>query len=111
MPMRNRYDRLHHLEKGLPMLSIRIALLALALLATPSTSGDQSTSAGQQTTSTGTAAISGGVTDAVTGRPIAGASVSISISVTGAAGRPLAPPPMLTDARGRFVVIDLPATH
>ena len=55
---------------------------------------------------TGTGAISGVVTDAVTGRPIAGAVVSLSIQGRGAVGRV---PRMVTDGRGRFVFRDLPA--
>jgi hypothetical protein len=66
--------------------------------------------------STGTAAISGVVTDAVTGRPIAGANVFLTGMVRTANGRPiegsiLQLPRMLTDAHGRFVFVNLPATH
>jgi Carboxypeptidase regulatory-like domain len=54
-----------------------------------------------------TAAISGIVSDAVTGRPIAGASVSVRASQAGVQDTPF-PSPVLTDARGRFVFLDLP---
>ena len=54
---------------------------------------------------TGTAALSGVVTDATTGQPIAGAVVSLS-SV--ARGSFLRTPRMTTDSKGRFVFVSLP---
>lgn len=55
---------------------------------------------------TGTGAISGVVTDGVTGRPIAGAVVYAGITARGASGSAGG---QITDARGRFVFVDLPA--
>ena len=63
---------------------------------------------------TGTAAISGVVTDAATGRPLAGANVFLVGVITGPDGRSVSPfqrTQVLSDARGRFVFVDLPATH
>jgi hypothetical protein len=55
---------------------------------------------------TGTAAVSGAVTDATTGRPIPGAIVTLTLRT----GAPLTRTfRQVTDARGRFVVRDLPA--
>lgn len=58
---------------------------------------------------TGTAAISGVVTDAATGRTIAGASVSLyGIIPDGPTNAPLLRlPSVLTDSRGRFVFVNL----
>jgi hypothetical protein len=69
-------------------------------------------SAANVTPPTGTAAISGVVTDAVTGRPIAGAVVSVTgTRVKPVAGVTAASNPrirLLTDEQGRFVAGDLP---
>lgn len=62
--------------------------------------------AAQQPPDTGTSAISGVVTDGLTGRPIAGAVVYVGITGRGAAGRVSR---QLTDRKGRFVFTDLPA--
>ena len=86
--------------------------LGLVLLTFGPIYGDQTATPPPQPT--GTAAISGVVTDAVTGRPIAGASMFLSGAIRAPDGRALSPiqrPQLLTDARGRFVFVDLPATH
>lgn len=61
---------------------------------------------------TGTAAISGAVIDAVTGRPVPGAIVALTgLPTTPTQGRPSASNPrgrVLTDDQGRFVATDLP---
>jgi hypothetical protein len=95
--------------------SLRAGLLsAVALLPTASLSGLTGPSAppAPQSADAGTAAISGVVTDAVTGRPIAGASVSIFGIIPGAPAnaQPPRPPAVLTDARGRFVFVNLSST-
>jgi protocatechuate 3,4-dioxygenase beta subunit len=88
-------------------------LTGVALIATGRFSGavGQSVPPAPQTGDTGTAAISGVVSDAVTGRPIAGASVALY------GRRPDAPqqapqtwPFVVTDARGRFVFVNLSPT-
>jgi hypothetical protein len=53
-----------------------------------------------------TSAISGTVTDGPTGRPLAGAVVYVGITGRGAVGRVSR---QLTDSKGRFVFVDLPA--
>lgn len=58
----------------------------------------------------GTGAVSGVVTDAVTGRPVAGASVSLIAFDQTDDMAPRRRAPMLTDTRGRFVFVDLPST-
>jgi hypothetical protein len=84
--------------------------LAVTLLASRPLSSAQSPVPTVQSpasqTPAATGAISGVVTDAATGRPIAGASVSVFVNVP-AARRPPAPPSVLTDVRGRFVLVDL----
>ena len=60
----------------------------------------------QQHPDTGTSAISGVVTDGISGRPIPGAVVYAGITGRGAAGGVSR---QLTDAKGRFVFVDLPA--
>jgi hypothetical protein len=55
---------------------------------------------------TGTSAISGTVTDGLTGRPLPGAVVYVGITGQGAVGRVSR---QLTDSKGRFVFVDLPA--
>ena len=89
------------------MRPILNAALAAALLTTGPT-GAQSPPPSQAAL-TGTAAISGVVTDAATGRPLAGASVSLQSSDPGGITRVVPRPSMLTDARGRFVLVDLPS--
>ena len=54
----------------------------------------------------GTGAISGTVVDALTGRPLAGAVVYVGITGRGAVGQISR---QLTDAKGRFVFVNLPA--
>ncbi|HSC29096.1 MAG TPA: carboxypeptidase-like regulatory domain-containing protein [Vicinamibacterales bacterium] len=81
--------------------------LGVALLATGPAAGQQE-AAGRQAAATGTAAISGVVSDAVTGRPIAGAGVSLFGVEPG--GQELAIRlSVLTDTRGRFVFVNLPS--
>src|SRR5205814_4502909 len=58
---------------------------------------------------TGTAAISGVVTDAMTGKPIAGALVGIQTLGSSPQDRSFSRPSFVTDARGRFVFTDLPS--
>jgi len=80
--------------------------IAVALLATGPVRGD-SANEQQQNPPAGTAAISGVVTDAVTGRPLPGVSVTVIVP-NGI--RTITPrPAVLTDARGRFVLDNLPA--
>ena len=59
-------------------------------------------------TTSGTGAISGVVTDATTGRPLAGAVVALQIIDRGPVGRA---PRQVTDPRGRFLFRDLPASN
>jgi hypothetical protein len=100
------------------LLTVTIVVAGLACLAPAAASVQQTVAPGQALPpllpgagspplpTTGTGAISGVVTDATSGRPIAGAVVSLSITGRGPVGRP---PRMVTDARGRFVFRDLPA--
>jgi hypothetical protein len=68
--------------------------------------GGQTTPPAPQAPDSDTAAISGVVSDAVTGRPIAGASVTLfTWGPTGPVGT--SRPSVLTDARGRFVFVTL----
>ena len=84
--------------------------IALALLTVGSGTGLNARARDAQAAApaqpTGTAAISGVVTDAHTGRPVAGASVFLY-----GVGSRFSRPQVLTDARGRFVFVDLPSTH
>jgi hypothetical protein len=87
-------------------------VLALTLSTTGPIRGDQSVpSAPPQAAATSTAAISGVVSDAATGRPIAGASVFLSATGPGVEGQlPRTWSSRLTDGRGRFVFVGLPST-
>jgi hypothetical protein len=85
------------------------AALGVALLTFGPTATDQSAPPAPQAAVTGKAAISGVVTDAVTGSPIAGASVTLLPFQPESQGRLVVPPAVLTDARGRFVLTDLPS--
>ena len=79
----------------------RLALLGIVLLAwgqTPAGLG------GQTPNQAATAAISGTVVDATTGRPVEGASVSLRRTEAST----FSVPRMVTDAKGRFVFRDLP---
>jgi len=87
---------------------MRGAVLVVVLLATSSASGGQSAPASAQ--EAGTAALSGVVSDAVTGRPVAGASVSLLAFEPGAPESPVRQPPVMTDPRGRFVFVNLSST-
>ena len=80
----------------------------LVLLTAGSISGLQSSPRVPQAATTGTAAVSGVVSDAVNGQPIAGATVLLSAIEPGAQRLSFAPPPVLTDRRGRFVFTALP---
>lgn len=60
----------------------------------------------QKPPETGTSAISGIVTNGLTGRPVPGAVVAVGIAGRGAVGRVSR---QLTDAKGRFVFVELPA--
>ena len=82
--------------------------LVVTLLATVSTPTRQSPTT-PSAAGAGTAAISGIVADAATGTPIAGASVSLLTSLPEGRQQLTPQPPMLTDARGRFVFTDLPS--
>ncbi len=67
----------------------------------------------QQSTPANTAAISGIITDAITGKPVPDARVTLHRVDAGQSREPGAPaiaplPRMVTDARGRFVFHDLP---
>jgi protocatechuate 3,4-dioxygenase beta subunit len=59
----------------------------------------------------GNAAISGAVTDGVTGRPLANAVVTLALQMTDPNGAPrrVLPLNQTTDSKGRFVFTDLPA--
>ena len=59
----------------------------------------------------GTGAISGAVSDALTGEPIGGATVSLIVFAPGSPAPPIERPSVVTDARGRFVFRDLPASN
>ena len=81
-----------------------VAVVALITIGSLAGASGQSAAPAPQTSDTGTAALSGVVSDAATGRPIAGASV-ILFSVGPQEQRPR--PSVLTDARGRFVFVNL----
>ena len=81
--------------------------LGLVLFSTAPSSRAQSPLPTPQDAAAGTAAISGMVSDAVTGRPISGASISVVARGPGVEAGPLRRPSVLTDARGRFVLVDL----
>ena len=91
--------------------SLGIAATAIAMLSISATAGQVSPQApaGQAPSpaaaTTGTAAISGTVTDAVTGLPLAGALVTLARTTAMAQALPR----MVTDSRGRFVFRNLPA--
>ena len=82
------------------------ALVVVAACLTASVMTPRASQQASQPT-TGTAAISGVVVDATTGKPVAGATVSLGR--TDAIGRP--GPRMVADARGRFVFRNLPAAQ
>jgi hypothetical protein len=84
-------------------IAVVVLVAATVLAASSRLRGAQQASAAQPA---GTAAISGIITDATTGQPIGGATVYIRPSVVG----PAPSPPVLTDARGRFVFVGLPST-
>jgi hypothetical protein len=80
---------------------------ALAVAMAAAISAGQAPSLSSLASRTGTGAITGVVVDAMTNRPVAGAIVSLS-RLGAAATAPL--PPAMTDAKGRFVFRDLPAS-
>jgi hypothetical protein len=86
-----------------------ILAFGVALFVSEPTSTRQAAPAAQ-TPATGTSAMSGVVTDAATGAPIAGATVMI-VDAFDADGQfaSLPRPWAQTDARGRFVFVDLPS--
>jgi hypothetical protein len=83
--------------------NLRILVLAAALAAGGLVKAQDGA---QQRPDTGTSAISGVVTDALTGRPVSGAVVYVGITGRGAVGRVSR---QFTDAKGRFVFTELPA--
>ena len=90
-----------------------VVLVCVAGVATPSRPGAQAPApvptiaVAGPSRPTGSAAMSGVVTDAVTGRPVAGAVVTLST----ADKTVVTPPRALTDSRGRFVFLSLPASE
>lgn len=86
-------------------------VLGIVLLATGLIHSSQSAPPATQAAQTGTAAISGVVSDGLTGQPIAGARVTIYPVDPASPGGALARPAVLTDARGRFVFVNLPAAR
>jgi Carboxypeptidase regulatory-like domain len=85
------------------------AAVGIALVATGAISGRQPAPGAPQT-ATGTAAISGVVSDAVTGKPMAGAGVLLYGLPPNGPRQRVRWPQTLTDARGRFVFVNLPST-
>jgi hypothetical protein len=86
---------------------MRATLETLVIAAALATGGLVSAQdSAQKPPDTGTSAISGVVTDGLTGRPIAGAVVYVGITGRGAVGHTSR---QLTDRKGRFVFTDLPA--
>jgi hypothetical protein len=84
-----------------------VAAAVLVVLAAPAAARQSSlgaASAPNVPAVTGTAAISGVVTDAVSGQPVAGAIVALGRTENS----PQALPRLVTDARGRFVFRNLP---
>jgi len=98
----------------MPRSSGSVAVLAVALAAgvailttaaRPSAQLRNAAASQTPTATTGLGAISGVVTDAVTGRPLAGAIVTLTSM---GRGRSAAYRPQATDGQGRFIFTDLP---
>jgi hypothetical protein len=85
------------------LMAVTMAPLLIAQQTAPAS---PVTATGGQTSGTG--AISGVISDAITGRPLAGAVVALEIIGRGPVGRA---PRMVTDPRGRFLFRDLPASN
>lgn len=97
----------------MPRNSGRVAVLAVALATGVAAFATSARSAEQvrpspQTSVTGTGAISGIVVDEATGRPLAGAIVAFASMSRGRNTVPIRP--QATDAQGRFIFTDLPAS-